>query len=356
MSNFIYLTRKPKFYGILSKTNYTNYTILDNIFLQELIKHEIIKILPIYQEVKKNNFSKDDSYNVNSSPSSLRNSKHFTPFINFNEIIYSINDIIYEEIFNLFKLAIEKIYCTEIKNEKLKEQIYIESILCKNNKIEYIKKRKFNLLNEEVTDINYLKYIGIYKSEHDVYENWFDVFKKLLIQENEENNFIFNFLKGNEISIQKMELYSLWQKFYRVKYLSKFYSDEYEKISTHLISNETNPNLTISNSKELSESEKLEMLIFKGNGLNIFNLIIKKYSITKQNNAFFSFLYFYLKEKDCLISKKNDSIRYREYILLISELNSYSKIISNNNGDTKEIRFKNFDDILKNYSDELNKN
>lgn len=104
---------------------------------------------------------------------------------------------------------------------------------------------------------------------------------------------------------------------------------------------------------EPKPQKDFEKLVFQTDGLQMFNHLVSNYTAIK-NKAFFSHLFFFLQNKNKLISQDNDSIDYRTYIIKNYEIEGFSRIIkdvSSTNQHKKKKIYHCFNEILKSYSE-----
>jgi hypothetical protein len=180
---------------------------------------------------------------------------------------------------------------------------------------------------------------NIYKSEYkklnkDDYTSLKEnMYLDIIYTDNRLEGFI-SFFKGTKIKLtdiaEEIE-WKEWKEIYRFEQISNYLNNliidltEKKEIQKPLEEKieiqktlEKKPKIDIQNNE-------LSKLIFKEKGLSLFKFIYEKYPKQK-NPAFFSYLYFYLKDKFLLLASGEDNIDYRDYVMKAYDLKTFSRI------------------------------
>ncbi len=308
--------------------------------------------------------------------------KYFGILKNFdfdNININSINELIEKRIFDEFDLSNcylndEDYFIADsatwefgdffIQNRKeyhLKKEVYIEMISLKElhfifenferftKEIEVLVYAEFILENKlKVLNENYKKYFNQIRNKQyyplfknqiltDGYESWEQYFIDDIVG-NENYASVVKFLTGNNKFINT-EIENQWNDYYLFSQIS----DYLEKKRNEIL------NIKIEFS-DLIKNNIFNEIIFKENAEDLFSYIVTKYPKTK-NTAFFSYLYFFMKDNlKLLYTIGNDSKDYRMYINKLFKLN-FSRIqnTSSENQYKKNDMFKLFEIYVKEY-------
>ena len=221
----------------------------------------------------------------------------------------------------------EYILKNDLKIELIKEQVKkFELAWLLSNFEEYVNEQMLNTLNinqkESILDKIYKEQLAFLKDktfylEYQEIKNegntskWFEYlddeleFGKHKVENDLKHGFIINYLKGESDSkyIFPKEICEIWKSCYL-----------FDKTKTYLETKKNKllgiENIDIKYNKTISNEE---LAIFKNDGLQVFNFIVNRHH-GKKDTAFFSYLYFYLKDNDKLLLYGNDSIDYRNYI------------------------------------------
>jgi hypothetical protein len=190
-----------------------------------------------------------------------------------------------------------------------------------------VARRPFNYLEEEEEDDN----------QEPLFANWEHWATNTLTW---ESDFMELYLTNCEIKDNFdsgfYETFKTWVNFYRIRELINFCKRKIDEIRKP-------------NSAKTKERKEIE--IFKADGLEIFNFI-RENQVGKQNNAFYSYLYFFLKTNLKLNVTSNDSATYRRYILANEYVATFSKIIKTEDHSQAKIDAENdFKKTLLSYSD-----
>lgn len=90
----------------------------------------------------------------------------------------------------------------------------------------------------------------------------------------------------------------------------------------------------------------IEKSIFRPAGIEVFNKIIRLH-VGEKNRAFYSYLYYYLGNKNLLLDFKGDNKKYRDYIIKYFDLESFSKIINNIESPESNTKHMYFDSLTE---------
>ncbi len=249
-----------------------------------------------------------------------------------NNIIEKSDDKSFFKIFKIFNLK-ENNSLYKLSNKFENDLIYyIDNYTKKKYFKKELSKFKKKYIHEEKKNLNKLikkreKFIYEFSQEdYDSFVN-FDVNKSIPYKIKHiletEQNIIFQYLTLSQKD---------FENYIKVKFTPEFKlsSINYLKYDLLLlfkvrILSEIINEILIKDSQVKTSTEKL---IFSSEGIEVFNKIINLH-VGEKNRAFYSYLYYYLKNKNLLIESKNDNKKYRNYILKYFGLESFSKIINN---------------------------
>lgn len=276
--------KKYRFFGVLSNFDFNNY-------VQENLTQTIIKER-IYIPIENDELTQIKTFK--------------NPFLDLssefyhNSTYYKLNPEIITEIFQY--------YITQIKSFEITKTAYFRNsirtrtngINDKNEVLKILKKCRSKLITKS---IDYVVELGEFTE---------------IIGEEIRNDEYFNKIIYYSLSSQEIEDYltckiissegaflTNWKKLQLQNIQIKFYNETIQELE----------DLTINDLKINIENNSLNKIIFKENAEKLFSFIVTKYP-KKKDTAFFSYLYFFLKDKLHLLETKgNDSKDYREYIM-----------------------------------------
>ena len=246
----------------------------------------------------------------------------------YNHKEYSLKNEIYEDMFDRCELRCES---PEILNESICEVDFdLEMQVSAQSKIKYLKNKVAEISNE-IAHIQkvYLLYCG--KGNVDFYNSWFEFFRDEQV-ENEDFSFIFKYLLGDNDFVPTI-IDKAWRDCFLVKNLTQHCKKriiDIENVSG-LKESEINiePRLSsINRESKIDGGRNLPNFgsaIFCEDGEDIFKYIISRYP-RAHNKAFFSYLYFYLRDNMKIVFLGNDSFEYRDYVIANYDITSFSKI------------------------------
>ncbi len=307
------------FFGILSGFNFRNCNHQD--LIDTVIHYNVY--IPV-----ENNKLNQESITKNSF-STL--SKEFI----YNGISYKLNPKIVIEIFEYYKMQI-RIFEIEtmayLRNSILTRTIDIDD---KNDVLEILKKRR-NLIVEK--SIKYVLKLGSFTELVDqktLYNNThYEIIYSLLSSQEIENYLSLEIVSYKGTFLKK------WEKLQSQNTQIKFYTEKILEVES-------------SKTKDLQSNisnNPLNRIIFKHNAEQLFRFIVEKYPKQK-NTAFFSYLYFFLKDNlKVLQITGNDNKDYRDFIISLYNI-SFKRIqnASSENQYKKIEMFKLFDEYSQDY-------
>lgn len=221
------------------------------------------------------------------------------------------------------------------KEYYLKKEIYTEMVFRKNwtlksfsnvnfitNQIEVsienelIPKNKIQIIDDNFklyfNQIRNKEYYSLFKNQTETndYKCWEEYFIDEIV-EKQNFDFLVNFLKGNNDYIPS-EIKQQWEDYFLVSEISDYCN---LKITAILCTEESGINEKPNINYQSEPINNLADFIFKPNGEKMFNFLTSKYPQNK-NTAFFSYLYFYLKDDlKLLFVTGNDSLEYRNHVI-----------------------------------------
>lgn len=244
-------------------------------------------------------------------------------------------------------------YINEELNKEFVEKKKVETL-------EVIYKEQYDLLKNKTI---YVEYQSI-KKEKNILKWW--AFLDSEIELDANYSFITNYLKGvfpeNNCYFPD-KICSIWKECYlfeKVRETLDLYRDKVQEKETKekVLKEISNQDFLEHNEKSTEgvkqtadiEMSSKDISLFKNDGLYIFNCITSNYS-EKKNPAFFSYLFFFLKEKDLLkVNSSTDSKKYRDYIFENFNVKFPRIIYSVAQKQTeRESKMNEFEDILKNF-------
>jgi len=228
---------------------------------------------------------------------SINYPKYLGQDFEINGINYKLNDDFLDEVFNECIKYHKSHHIQLIENnvETLKQQAefsgydFIKEMRQKEikNYNNYLPKKLFKKLHNSDFE-NEQQHFDILKSFLSI--NWFDL-----------SDYLFG--------LNNISSYHIVQNYYKFIRLNRIL-DFLDSIKVD---------------KSFFEEENDRSDIFNDDGEKIFKFIVSKYP-QKQTKAFFSYLYFYLKNNKKIIPEGDDSLEYREYVINNYPINSFSKI------------------------------
>lgn len=276
--------KKYNFFGILSNFDFNSY-------VQENLTQTIIKE-NVYIPIENDELTQIKTFK--------------NPFLDFskefyhNSTYYKLNPEIVTEIFQY--------YLTQIKLFEIKKTAYFRNSIQTrtngiNDKIEVLKILKKCRSKLIAKSIDYVEELGDFTG---------------IIGEEIRNDEYFNKIIYYSLSSQEIENYlslkiintegvflANWKKLQLQNIQIKFYNETIQELEDSNV-NDLKTNI---------ENNSLNKIIFKENAEKLFSFIVTKYPKQK-NTAFFSYLYFFLKDKLNLLQiSGNDNKDYREYIM-----------------------------------------
>jgi len=249
-----------------------------------------------------------------------------------NNIIEKSDNKSFFKIFKIFNLK-ENNSLYKLSNKLENDLIdYIDNYTKKKYFKKKLSKFKKKYIQEEKKNLNKLirkreKFIYEFNQEdYDSFVN-FDVNKSIpykikLILETEQN-IIFQYLTLSQKDFEN-DLKVKFTPEFKLSIINYLKYDLLLLFKVRILSEIINEILI----KDSQVKRSTEKLIFSSEGIEVFNKIINLH-VGEKNRAFYSYLYYYLKNKNLLIESKNDNKKYRNYILKYFGLESFSKIINN---------------------------
>lgn len=267
-----------------------------------------------------------------------QNTEEFNTFYLFNRKEYHLRSEVFLEMYLMDKIKIENNNELDYHIKEIEFEIELEKDFYKKLFVldDYYKK-----YNSKITDFStfqFYKNILPYSDEVldfcDYYANDIDSY--------EEFSCIEKFLSGID-EFYAIELKALWELMYLVKEISYYCAIKKQELTREM-----------SNQKKDEVDSNITKEIFYNNGLDMFAFLCYN-STGDKNKAFFSYLYTFLNLKSKIVKGRNDNKKYRDYILQEYKL-KMSKIIQTIQGKnyTQVEQFKQFDNLLKDYSEKLN--
>lgn len=307
------------FFGDMSDFNFNSYSHTD--LVKKLIEKNIY--LPI---------ENNDIVGIKLAEHSF--SQFNTRFI-YNKIAYKLNPKIPIQIFyyNLMLIKLFEIKTLGYFKNSIETRIF--EIDNTNDIINILKRCRKKLIAKsinyvlELDDfINYLD-VSIYSHKNNI-NMFYNVFSDSEIE---------HYLSLKNVSYEGVFL-TKWKKFVSQNIQIKYYNEKIMELEK-LLQNDLKIKLKIN---------PLNEIIFKETGENIFSYIITKYPKTK-NTAFFSYLYFYFRDKLKLLNTAgNDSKNYRDFIIDLFNIPfARIQITNSQNQYKKNEMFELFDIYIKNY-------
>lgn len=249
-----------------------------------------------------------------------------------NNIIEKSDNKSFFKIFKIFNLK-ENNSLYKLSNKLENDLIdYIDNYTKKKYFKKKLSKFKKKYIQEEKKNLNKLirkreKFIYEFNQEdYDSFVN-FDVNKSIpykikLILETEQN-IIFQYLTLSQKDFEN-DLKVKFTPEFKLSIINYLKYDLLLLFKVRILSEIINEILI----KDSQVKRSTEKLIFSSEGIEVFNKILNLH-VGEKNRAFYSYLYYYLKNKNLLIESKNDNKKYRNYILKYFGLESFSKIINN---------------------------
>ena len=225
----------------------------------------------------------------------------------FNGKLYYLNEKIYNEIYKLANHLISNHYILKMvfKNDLAIQISKIQGLTTLTSKLKFLKKMIKKLWTPEEDIEDFLLFMKV--NHTSFFNDWEENIEQSLTWES--SIFIYYLtLKSNEQSSFYHDTFRQWIKFSRKQNLINFCNEKILEI-------------------KIPQKKKslLSDLIFKSDGLMLFNFIESKYPKEK-NTAFYSYLYQFLQQKDKLLLTVNDSSHYKNYIIENTPLVKFSKI------------------------------
>lgn len=255
---------------------------------------------------------------------------------------------------------------------KADSRIYIDTL---NELINQIYSNRFKIFSvtydKEIEELVFLfdkKYSLYEKNEID-----FVLEKKIKKEFNENCHFpkkyhfekfieeLGKFDASREISRLLSINYPLFELFYKLNEFNDFEITDYKgNLESQPIFNKyLKTILNIQNEKSnYKDFKTLEKTIFKNDGIDIFNFIINDLKgITKENVSFYSKLFHFLQELNKIDTNSEDNVDYRNYIKLISNIKSFSRIlpVEKKFSKRKNEIYQKFDESLNKFNIQKNK-
>lgn len=268
-------------------------------------------------------------------------------FYLYNQKEFHLKEDVLENMFDRCALNCESNDDLEIIIEKLQLELYIQ--ISALSKIRYLKKRIF----ETMTSLDEPRFYLLYKEGIKTwgYRTWYDFFK-FEQTENEDFYHIFQYLIGDgdfvPVFIEK-----IWKDYFLTKGVIDFCTNEIlclEKLTglseadvlVESTSDGREEQIQIQDERYNNPLKLKDSLhhIFSGDGQRLFEYIVSRSS--KTNKAFFSYLYFYMKDLNKIILFADDSKEYRDYIVKRYEIQKFSKIQKTDPEKDSSMRSKNF--------------
>lgn len=338
-----------KYFGVLKGFDFDN--INRNTF-QLLIDSNIFNISELSNCYK----NKDDYFGLELDNLNWR----FSNFYLFNQKEYHLKNEVLMDMFHRCKLKIESL-------DELDENIYelefnLNIQVSDFAKIHFLKKFILELNHRISNKKYYLLYANNFKTNG--FTSWYNFFFSEQI-DNENYEYIYRYLKGEQDYIP-IFIKDIWKEYFIVNKLTIFCEKKIHILEKQSGINEADikvENISkLYKFKSISESNEFEYTktkeaersdIFNDDGEQIFKFILSKYP-QKQTKAFFSYLYFYLRNINKIIPLGDDSLEYREYIINNSPIKSFSKIqktVSEKTNTKKNKIFILFDKYLSEFND-----
>ena len=262
-------------------------------------------------------------------------------FYLFNQQQYSLKNEIYEDMFDRCEFRCES-------SEALEEGICdvdlnVDFEVSDYSKIRYLKLKIAEMNHRVVNQSYYLLYCK--KIDVDSYRSWYDYFISEQV-ENGDFDFIYKYLVGEDDFVPDFIL-SSWSEFFLVKNLTDYCKKKINLLERTSGIKESDiiidiKHLLVKKEKitaDEKEVQKFSSAIFCENGEELFKYIISRYP-RAHNKAFFSYLYFYLRDKMKIVLLGNDSREYRDYVIDNYDINSFTKIQVTVNDNTSSMKNK----------------
>lgn len=256
-----------------------------------------------------------------------------------NNKSYCQNYDIPTELYREIEYAIVKVFRYELKEDIASIVSSLNGFFNNENRIEYLNKKHLECWSSANTPSQFLLYMG---TSND-YENWQDYFTMIISERTDLTKEYLSRSKYGNFKIERDYFYNEikdWVYYYRLKNIIDFCVLKIDELQNENLNGEI-------------EKPNLSTLIFKNDGLKIFDFIVLKYTL-KKDRAFFSYLYYFLQAEKKINLYTKDNIIYREYVLdKFSYLKTFSRVISSNaeNQYKKTDVEDNFKNILKSYSE-----
>lgn len=297
---------QKKYFGILKNFDFDN---IDKTSFQHLIDIDVI----VYQEELQGEQLEEEKQYLIENPYCVPDLSNFWFIYNLKH--YSFNPKIYSE---MEKMDSDKIiYFSDAENLILKIEHECEKAFKEENQIKILEKHYSHFYSKiaKCSD-DYLLYIN--GTGTSLFETFSDIYYDNITGSG-DTKMINDFLKGKDY-FYNQEMREEWALIYKVSQICKFCKTKLKKIENPTFENKLKP-------------DAIEP-IFKDDGLDVFNYLLSKYQ-GKKNNAFFSYLYGFLKENNKILKPVNDNKNYRNFIekkyckisrIIVSEDYSATKI------------------------------
>lgn len=240
-------------------------------------------------------------------------STSFDKTIRFNTKEYCLNPALPKEIFDSMEFLVEELNTINYEDYNVIEnQIYAR--YTNEEKIQFLVEKRKELYLIIQNDYEFPLFLGLRKT--DDYDNWQDYIYSYFLW---NNDFIIKYLT-EDINIDDFPkgLFYLWHKFYKTKKLVEFCENKINELARKKTDDSIEKieglKTLDDNSNDKATNNPLSNIIFKEDGLEIFNFIVSKYPKLK-TKAFFSYLFFFIKKINKSNIEGNDSVDYRTYIL-----------------------------------------
>ena len=245
----------------------------------------------------------------------------------YNRKYYNIKHEVWNEMFQRCRGKLENFDDLQIKIEELELDLHFQVSLA--SKIRILKEYMM-ALNQSMSDSTYyLLYLKDRETEG--CESWYEFFH--LGQVNEiDFNYLFKFLKGDN-NFVPIFISQIWSEYFLTKMLNKYCKDKilkFELISgiredEIIIAAPSGDKILPTQITDEKRNDNHQNDIFCDDGEDLFKYIVSRYSDTR-NKAFYSYLYYYLRDINKIDLLSDDNRKYKDYVIANSTIQSISKI------------------------------
>jgi hypothetical protein len=280
-------------------------------------------------------------------------------FYLFNQKEYHLKIDVLEDMYDYCEIICEPNSELENKIQDLEFNLNMQVSIF--SQIKFLKTQILNLNKSIIDSTYYLLYTDGVKTNG--FKSWFNFFYSEQI-DGEEFQYIFRYLKGENNFVPDF-IKAIWEDYFCVKNLTDYCKKKIlrlERISgineaDVIIENQISKNLNdLEKSETRTEFKDIRLDIFKDvNSRLLFVHIVNAWQ-GKKNTAFFSRLFKYLQEKKEIIIIDNDSEIFRNFIIDLEYLHTFSRIQKKTTEKESYVwsrTYDYFDDCLKSFYSEI---